>query len=165
VLNWAVSERAARPLPTGRIENIQAEEARYGGGLLPLLGRLGSRAVKVTIIYHHLGVWKHEDTTVVRFGDHRILDELTVKKISEELLGVAAAVACRHLILNFSSVAGLSTLMLGKLLMLRKMMAAKGGRLLLCEIDPEIEYVFVETKLSHILEIMDTEADAVNACK
>ena len=56
-------------------------------------------------------------------------------------------------------------LMLGKLLILRKVMAAKGGRLILCEIDPDIECVFVETKLTHIFEIMDMEADALDACK
>ena len=116
-------------------------------------------------IYHHLGVSKHEDKTVVRFGDHRILDELTVKKISDELFGVAAGAKCHHLIINFTGVRGLSTLMLGKLLILRKVMAAKGGRLILCEVDPDIECVFVETKLTHIFEIMDMEADALDACK
>ena len=60
-------------------------------------------------IYHHLGVSKHEDKTVVRFGDHRILDELTVKKISDELFGVAAGAKCHHLIMNFTGVRGLST--------------------------------------------------------
>ena len=118
-----------------------------------------------TPIYHHLGVWKHEDKTVVRFGDHRILDELTVKKISEELFAVAAGPKCHHLVVNFGSVYGLSTLMLGKLLLLRKLMAAKGGRLILCEIAPDIEYVFVETKLSQIFEIVDSEADALKSCK
>jgi anti-anti-sigma factor len=118
-----------------------------------------------TSIYHHLAVWKHEDKVVVRFGDHRILDELTVKKIGDELLDVAAGAKCHHLIVNFTSVSGLSTLMLGKLLVLRKIMAAKGGRLILCEIAPEIECVFVETKLNQILEIMDTEEQALAACK
>ena len=117
------------------------------------------------MIYHHLGVWKQEDKTVVRFGDHRILDELTVKKISEELFAVAESAQCRHLIVNFTGVYGLSTLMLGKLLMLRKAMAAKGGRLVLCEIAPDIENVFVETKLNQIFEIMDMETDAIEACK
>ena len=37
------------------------------------------------LLYHHLGVWKHGNAIVVRFGDHQILDELTVKKITEEL--------------------------------------------------------------------------------
>jgi anti-anti-sigma regulatory factor len=116
-------------------------------------------------IYHHLGVWRHEDKTVVRFGDHRILDELTVKKIIDELFAVAVAVKCRDLIVNFTGVLRLSTLMLGKLLLLRKIMVAKGGRLILCEIAPDIECVFVETKLSQILEIVDTEAEALDACK
>ena len=118
-----------------------------------------------TSIYHHLGVWKHDDKTIVRFGDHRILDELTVKKISDELLSVAEGVKCRYLIVNFTGVNGLSTLMLGKLLTLRKIMAAKSGRLILCEIAPEIDCVFVETKLTRIFEIRDTEADALAACK
>jgi anti-anti-sigma factor len=109
-------------------------------------------------------VWKHEDKTVVRFGDHRILDELTVKKIGDELLCVAAGAKCHHLIVNFTGVEGLSTLMLGKLLMLRKIMATKGGRLILCEIAPDIESVFVETKLTQILETRDTEAEALEAC-
>lgn len=118
-----------------------------------------------TRIYHHLGVWKHENKTVVRFGDHRILDELTVKKISEELFDVATGVKCHYLIVNFTGVYGLSTLMLGKLLILRKTMAAKGGNLILCEIAPDIDCVFVETKLTQIFEIVDTEADALKACK
>ena len=101
----------------------------------------------------------------VRFGDHRILDELTVKKISDELIGIAEGVKCRHLIVNFTGVRGLSTLMLGKLLMLRRIIAAKGGKLILCEIAPDIECVFVETKLAQIFEIMDTEMDALRACK
>ena len=118
-----------------------------------------------TASYHHLGVSKHDDKAVVRFGDHRILDEITVKQISDELFAVAAGAKCYHLIVNFTGVYGLSTLMLGKLLFLRKLMAAKGGRLILCEIAPEVECVFVETKLTHIFEIMDTEAEALDACK
>jgi anti-anti-sigma regulatory factor len=55
--------------------------------------------------------------------------------------------------------------MLGKLLMLRKLMAAKGGRMILCEIAPDIERVFVDTKLTQIFEIMDTEAEALDAYK
>ena len=67
--------------------------------------------------------------------------------------------------MNFTGVYGLSTLMLGKLLILRKIMAAKGGRLILCEVDPEIQCVFAETKLTQIFEIMDMEAEALDACK
>lgn len=115
------------------------------------------------LIYHHLGVWKHGNAIVVRFGDHRILDELTVKKIAEEMYELADRPDCHHLVLDFSSVLGLSSLMLGKLLMLRKKMASKGGKLVLCDISPEVEDVLAGTKIKDILEIHDSEADALKA--
>ena len=114
-------------------------------------------------IYRHLGAWKHGDVTVVRFGEHRILDELAVKQIGDELNEIADQVDCRNLLLNFASVAGLSSAMLGKLLMLQQKMASKGGRLTLCEIEPEVQEVFTTTKLNHILDIRESEDDAIKA--
>ena len=102
-----------------------------------------------------------DNRACIRFGNHEILDESTVKKISDELIAVAERAKCRHLIVNFTSVRRLSTLMLGRLLMLRRITAAKGGRLILCEIGPDTEYVFVETRLILIFEIVDMEADAL----
>jgi anti-anti-sigma factor len=113
--------------------------------------------------YRHLGVWKHGDAIVVRFGEHRILDEAAVNKIAEELYGVADRADCRHLILDFSSVVGLSSLMLGKLLMLRKKMGAKGGGLILCDVGPEVQEVLSSTKLDQIVSIKDSEANALKA--
>jgi len=115
------------------------------------------------LIYHHLGVWKHGDVVVVRFGDHHVLDELTVRKIAEELYSVADRENCHHLVLNFSGVLALSTLMLGKLLVLRKKMTCKGGRLVVCDLGPEVHDVLAAMKLDTILEIMDSEADALKA--
>lgn len=114
-------------------------------------------------IYRHLGVWKHGDVTVVRFGEHRILDELAVKQIGDELNKIADHVDCRNLVLNFASVVGLSSVMLGKLLMLQRKMALKGGKLKLCEIEPEIQEVFATTKLNHILDIRESEDEAIRA--
>ena len=114
-------------------------------------------------IYSHLGVWRQGNVTVVRFGEHRILDELAVKKISDELNEIADHVDCRNLVLNFASVVGLSSLMLGKLLMLQQKMILRGGMLNLCEIEPEVEEVFATTKLSHILDIRESEDDAIRA--
>ena len=115
------------------------------------------------LVYHHLGVWNHGDVIVVRFGDHQILDEFVAKRIAEELYGVADRADCRHLVLDLSGVLGLSTLMLGRLLMLRKKMASKGGRLVLCDMTSEVEEVLTTMKLNEIIEIMDTEADALKA--
>jgi anti-anti-sigma factor len=114
-------------------------------------------------VYHHLGVWKHGDVVVIRFDDDRILDEPTVKQVSDELYGAADRADCHHLVLDFSRVLRLTTAMLGKLLTLRKKMAAKGGRLVLCDLTPEVEEVLTIMKLDTILEIVESEADALKA--
>jgi stage II sporulation protein AA (anti-sigma F factor antagonist) len=114
-------------------------------------------------IYHHLGAWKHGEVIVVRFGERRILDELAVKRISDELNGVADRADCHNLVLNFASVVAVSSLMLGKLLMLQQKMASKGGRLTLCEIEPEVQEVFAATKLSQTIDIRESEDDAIRA--
>ena len=114
-------------------------------------------------VYRHLGVWRQGNVAVVRFGEHRILDELAVKTIGDELNEIADHMDCRNLVLNFTSVVGLSSVMLGKLLMLQRKMALKGGNLKLCEIEPEIQEVFTTTKLNHILDIRESEDDAIRA--
>ena len=86
--------------------------------------------------YRHLGVWKHGDVLSVRFGEHRILDEATVRMLGDELYAVADRPDCHHLLLNFASVVALSSLMVGKLLMLQRKMVSKGGKLKLCELGP-----------------------------
>ena len=117
----------------------------------------------MTAAYRYLGVWKYGPVIAVRFGEHRILDELTVKRIADELYGVAGRPDCQCLLLNFASVEQLSSLMLGKLLMLRKKMESKGGTIMLCDIGPEVQDVFEATKLAQIFNIHETEIDGVRA--
>lgn len=117
------------------------------------------------MIYRHLGVWRQGDVTTVRFGEHRILDERAIDKLGDELYAVAEQEDCRNLLLNFSSVERLSTVMLGKLLMVNQKMESKGGKLRLCELGPEVREVFNTTKLDHILELRGSEADALQSFK
>jgi anti-anti-sigma factor len=114
-------------------------------------------------VYHQIAVWKDGDVHIVRFGEHRILDELAVEKIWGELSSVADRSECRKLLLNFAGVERLTTLMLGKLVMLNRQMGSKGGRLGLCEISTEILEVFATTKLSQILDTWESEPDGVKA--
>jgi anti-sigma B factor antagonist len=113
------------------------------------------------LAYHHLGVWRHGDAVVVRFGDHRILDEVAIEKIGQELYAVADQEKCHRLILDLTGVERISTVMLGKLLMLNQRLLAKGGELRLCGLEPEVQPVFEMTKLNHILEICETESEAL----
>ncbi len=114
-------------------------------------------------LLRHLAVWKERDVMVVRFGEHRILDELTVNKLSEELYQVAERPDCRKLLLNFASVEHLTTLMLGKLMMLRRKMEAKGGRFALCDLEPRVREVVATTNLDKIVTIYESEGEAIRA--
>ena len=113
--------------------------------------------------YSHLDVEKNGDLIVVRLGNHRVLDELTVNEISDELLGVADRPDCHRLLLDFSGVAQLSSAMLAKLLKLRRKMESKGEKLRLCGLNSQLRSVFTTTKLDRIFDITDNEVGAINA--
>ena len=100
---------------------------------------------------------------MVRFGEHQILDELTVKKFADELFHVSDRPDCQNLLLNFTGVVGLSSAMLGIMLMLRRKMTKKPGKLKLCQVGPEIREVFDTTKLGQLFEIHDNEQQALKS--
>ena len=110
----------------------------------------------------YLDVEQNGDVIVVRLGKHRGFDELTVDKISDELLGVADRPDCQRLLLDFSGVAQLSSAMLAKLLILRRKMETKGEKLRLCGVNSHLRSVFAITRLDRIFDILDTEAGAIN---
>ena len=112
---------------------------------------------------HFLGLRKQSGAIVVRFGEHQILDELTVKKFADELFHVSDRPDCQNLLLNFTGVVGLSSAMLGVMLMLRRKMTKKPGKLKLCQVGPEIREVFDTTKLGQLFEIHDNEQQALKA--
>ncbi len=105
----------------------------------------------------HLEVGKNGDLIVVRLGKHRALDELTVTKISDELLGVADRPDCHRLLLDFSGVAQLSSAMLAQLVRLHRKMETKGEKLRLCGINSQLGSAFATTRLDRLFDITDIE--------
>ena len=113
--------------------------------------------------YCDLDVGKNGGLIVVRLGKHRILDESTVDKISDELLGVPDRPDCHSLLLDFSGVACLSSAMLAQLVRLHRKMKPKGEKLRLCGITARLRSVFATTKLDRLFDITDKKADAFKA--
>ncbi len=105
--------------------------------------------------YRHLAVQHEREVIVVQLGEHQILDERTVKEISEELFDVANREGNRDLVLSFSKVFSLSSLMLAKLVMLQKKMEQERRQLTLCHVSAEIREVLAATKLDHVLHIKE----------
>ncbi len=113
--------------------------------------------------YRHLDVNQVGDVTVVRFRDHKIVEDINIQQLGQEMFQLVEADSRDKLLLNFSAVDFLSSAALGKLITLDKKMKAHGGALKLSNIRPEIYEVFAITKLNRLFDIKDDEADALAA--
>jgi anti-sigma B factor antagonist len=103
------------------------------------------------------------DVTVVHFTDRKILNEQEIQNIGDELFSLVEAEGRRKVLLNFGNVEYLSSAALGKLITLNKKLQASSGRLILCNIDPQIYDVFEITKLDRFFTIQKEEQAAPQA--
>ena len=103
------------------------------------------------------------DVTVVSFTDRKILDEQNIQVIGEQLFSLVDESGRKKLLLNFGNVEYMSSAALGKLITLNKKVQAAGGRLVLCNIDPQIYEVFEITKLDKFFKIHKEEQAALQA--
>jgi anti-sigma B factor antagonist len=103
--------------------------------------------------------------TVVELTDRRILDEVSIGEIGEQITSMIARSADPKFVLDFSSVAHMSSSALGMLITLHKRLREKGGELRLCGIQPAILEVFVITRLNEIFQICPTREQALQTLK
>ncbi len=103
------------------------------------------------------------DVAVVNFTDKKILDEQNIQLIGEQLFSLVDEAGRKKILLNFGNVEYLSSAALGKLITLNKKVGAAGGKLILCNIDPQIYEVFEITKLNKLFKIFKEEQAALQA--
>jgi anti-sigma B factor antagonist len=138
-------------------------------GMVPGVGRrqdgayskessMSSQPRRRRLEVEHIG-----DVTVVNFVDRKILDEQNIQIIGDQLFSLVDQEGLRKLLLNFGNVEYLSSAALGKLITLNKKLQAAGGRLILCNIDPQIYEVFEITKLDKFFNIQKEEQTALQA--
>lgn len=113
--------------------------------------------------YRRLEVNQVGDVTVIHFRDQKIIEDLGIQELGQELFSLVEVENRKKLVLNFSSVDFLSSAALGKLITLEKKLKNRGGTLKLCCIRPEIYEVFAITRLNRLFEIKPEEADAIAA--
>lgn len=111
--------------------------------------------------YRRLDVSEVGDVTVIRFRDRKIIDDINIQEMGQELFGLVEQDHRLKLLLNFSLVDFLSSAALGKLITLDKKVKAHSGTLKLCNIRPEIYEVFAITKLNRLFDIKEDESDAL----
>ena len=91
---------------------------------------------------------------VVRFLDHQLFDERTVREVADQ---IAAALpndgSPIRLVVDFSDVNLVSSTLLSKLILLQRRVEATRGKLRLCDLSPIIQQVFRTSNLDRLFSI------------
>jgi anti-sigma B factor antagonist len=103
------------------------------------------------------------DVTVVNFVDRKILDEQNIQIIGEQLFSLVDEFGRRKIVLNFSNVEYLSSAANAKFITLQYKLQNAGGRLVLCNVSPEVHEVFEITKLEKFFRIYREEQEALQS--
>ena len=104
-----------------------------------------------------------EDVTVVSFVENRMLDELNIKEVGDQLVDLVEKYDKKKILLNFANVEYMSSAALGKLITLHNKAKAKGGQVRMCCIHPNIFEVFKITQLDKLFLIHNTREEALEA--
>ena len=111
--------------------------------------------------YRRLDLNELDDIVVVRFLDQKIIDDVNIQELGQELFRLVEVDNCKKLLLNFAEVDFLSSAALGKLITLDKKAKKHGCILKLSNIRPEIYEVFAITKLNRLFDIKNDQAEAL----
>ena len=109
----------------------------------------------------HLKIRRVDGVAVVEFADRKILEELSIQEIGEELDRVVESEAGIKLLLNFKNVDHLSSAALGMLITLNKKVKEQRGKLKLSNINRQIFEVFKITRLNRVFDIHETADQAL----
>ena len=111
----------------------------------------------------HLTIRKEKTVEIVDFSDRKILEELSIREIEDELFALVSANPSIQLLLNLANVEHLSSAALGMLINLQKEVGRQNGRLKLADIRPQIYEVFKITRLSKMFDIHRSVPDALGS--
>ncbi|MBI3834987.1 MAG: STAS domain-containing protein [Planctomycetes bacterium] len=111
----------------------------------------------------HLTIRLSGEVHLVQFADRKILDELAISEMGEELTKLVNANEHIKLLLSFKNVEHLSSAALGILITLNRLVGEKSGQLRLAEISPQIFEVFKITRLNKLFNIHSTTQEALSS--
>ncbi len=110
-----------------------------------------------------LNVLDEKDAKVVEFSDKKILDEINITQIGDQLNSLISEMEVPKLVLDFASVSHMSSSALGMLITLHKRVREKNGKMRLCNIGPSIYEIFVITRLNEIFQISESRSKALES--
>ncbi len=99
---------------------------------------------------------------IVSFENDRILDELLIQNLGDELIALTQDDSVKNLILNFEKVEFMSSAMIGKLVLLNKKCGAANKPLRFCCINKNLMEVFKLTNLDKVFQIDSNETASLS---
>jgi len=110
----------------------------------------------------HLTISRSDTVSIVEFADRKILEEISIAEIGEELSLLVDNEPEARILLSFKNVEHLSSAALGMLITLNKKIEQHGGKLVLSDIVPQIYEVFKITQLNKLFSIYETTERALS---
>jgi anti-sigma B factor antagonist len=105
-----------------------------------------------------------EGVKVVRFNDHQLFDERTVREVAEQVaINLPNDGTPINLIIDFSDVGLISSTLLSKLILIQRRVDATRGKLRLCELSPVLQQVFRTSNLDRLFTIDRDERTSLSA--
>jgi anti-sigma B factor antagonist len=92
------------------------------------------------------------------FGEHN-----DVQSIGDQLYALVDEKGFNRLVLNFSEVQYMASIMLGKLIGVKRKAQRGGGNLKLCRLTPLLQEIFRVSALDRVFEIYDDEHAALDS--
>jgi anti-sigma B factor antagonist len=104
-----------------------------------------------------------DGVTVASFADAELVSEEVIGAVDEQLTDLARGLTAGDVLLNFREVRLMSSTMLAVLLMFSRKVAAVGGKVKLCCLDPSLVEIFKITRFDRLFEIHADEFVALDS--
>jgi len=104
-----------------------------------------------------------EEVAVVKFRDKKVMDPSRIEQMGKELLALLEAEDSERMLINFDNVSFFSSAAINKLIVLEKQVRAKGGKLRLCNLRPEVRDLFSYTSLDQMFQIDQEQVESIEA--
>jgi anti-sigma B factor antagonist len=105
-----------------------------------------------------------EGIKVIRFQDHQLFDERTVREVADQISAALPNDGTPiRVVVDFSDVSLISSTFLSKLILLQRRVDASRGKLRLCEMSPVIQQVFRTSNLDRLFKIDRDQRTAIDS--
>lgn len=104
-----------------------------------------------------------DSVSVVKFKDKKVMDPSRIEKMGVELLELVDGDERDKVLINFENVNFFSSAAINKLIVMEKRIRARGGKIRLSNLRPEVRDLFSYTNLDSMFKIDEVQSDSIES--